>query len=312
MVMENKIAYKVTGFTESAAASDTQQVYLNIPRDLSAINRKNVDMVTREGVPINYHCRFTILRPATDDTDVSTTLILHGAQQNWVTRNASVKLHHAREKMFSNAGIRKSERGRYDKTLRLNYNAASQTWLVPYLNDGSSTFTDLGEWDPSKVAIDDDADLIPCLFGSVMNEEATVSGATFNIQNAYLNSRRAVETDDQVDADSSAPHSILRSMVNVEDAVDDELQVIAQDNQDQTPYNADEIKGSFTSGSYLGITQVGNLAQSLVTVDVTIPFGICALGIAKLTADGGNSSANGLDGDITILCEVLGTSEMQG
>lgn len=309
--MENKISYTLgAGFSGHTDDNNhTTGEYLNIPRDLACINRKNVDMVSREGVPLNYHCRFTILRNPQDDTDISTTVSFLGAQSNWVTRNASVKLHHAREKMFSNAGIRKSERGRYDKTLRLNFDARSQTWVVPTLGDGSSVFTDLGEWDASKVAIDDDPELVPCLFGPVLSEESAVSGDTFNIQNAYLNSRRALETDDQVDADSSAPHSILRSMVNIEDAVDDELQVIAQDNQDQTPYDAEAVAGTFTSVTILGITQVGNLAQSMTTVDVTIPFGICSVAITKQTAD---DDGGDMSGGIPILCEVLGVSEMQG
>ncbi len=177
------------------------------------------------------------------------------------------------------------------------------------MGNGTTTFTDLGEWDASKVAIDDDPELVPCLFGTVLSEESAVSGDTFNIQNAYLNSRRALETDDQVDADSSAPHSILRSMVNIEDAVDDELQVIAQDNQDQTPYDAEAVAGTFTSATLLGITQVGNLAQSMVTIDVTIPFGICLVSIAKQTADDADGD---MSGGLFVQCEVLGVSEMQG
>jgi hypothetical protein len=283
--------------------------YLNLPRDFSAVNRKGMHMTSAKGVPLLYHCRLTFLRPVIDDSDVVTYFQALGAQNNWVTRNASVKLHHAREQMFKNAGIRKSERGRYDKTLRLNFDAASQTWTLPYLNDGTSTFTDIGEWDVSKIAIDDDTDLIPTLFGAVANEEASINAATFNIQNAYLNSRRAV-VEDAGEDESSAPHSIIRSMFNVEDATDDELQAIADANQDATPYDHDGIAGSFTSQSLLGLGAVGAVGGAVMAVmDVDVPFGIMGINVIKATIDGSTSA---MDGVPILHVELLGISEMQG
>lgn len=283
--------------------------YLNLARDMSAVNRKAFHMTSTKGVPLVYHCRFTVIRPLEDDNDVLTYVAVGGAQENWVTRNASVKLHYAREKMFQNAGIRKSERGRYDKTIRLNYDSRSQTWTLPILTDNNSLFTDIGEWDVSKIAIDEDTDLTPCLFGSVMNEEAAINGDTFNIQNAYLNSRRAPEQDEG-DDEGSAPHSIIRSLFNVEDAIDDEVQAIAQDNQDMTPYDHDGIAGSFTSVSLKGFSLMGATGGTIVqTFDVDIPFGICEVVTVKQTQDDSNSD---MEGTVPLLVEVLGISEMQG
>ena len=137
--------------------------------------------------------------------------------------------------MFSNAGIKKSDRGRYDKTIRYGWSAHNQTWETPIFSDGSSTFTDMGEWDLSKIAIDQDTELVPTLFGSVFDESAASTGNSFNLMNAYLNSRRKIQDDDLDSAEGVADHSIIRSMFNVEDVTDDELAVIADDNQDLPP-----------------------------------------------------------------------------
>lgn len=292
--------------------SDTQFVtknYLNLARDYSAANRKNMHMTSAKGVPLVYHTRMTFVRPTTDDQDVIMGIAVGGAQSNWITRNASVKLHHAREAMFKNAGIRKSERGRYDKTLRLNFDAASQTWTLPSFTDNNSVFSAIGEWDVSKIAIDDDTDLTPVLFGSVASEESAINAATFNIQNAYLNSRRAVE-EDEGDDEGSAPHSIIRSMFNVEDSVDDELQAIAQGNQDLTPYDHDGVAGTFTSVSPLALAGLGNTGGlPFVTFDVDIPFGLCEVTISKQTQDGSTSD---MAATPALHVQLLGISEMQG
>lgn len=309
--MEGRLNYEDDGFasetSENAHASTT---YLNLPRDLALANRKNFGMTTKKGVPLVYHCKFTVLRPIQDDTDVLLTAAVFTAQKNWVTRNASVKLHYAREKMFKNAGIRRSERGRYDSTLRLVFNSASQTWEVPLFVDGTATYDATGsEWDNTKISIDEDADLVPALFGSIINEASSISGATFNIQNAYLNSRRKVELDDITSAESSAEHSILRSMFNVEDAVDDELSEIADDNQDQPPYNSDASAGTFTSAAMGGITQIGNISFPIGVFYADIPFGICQVLMSKQTLDDSNGD---MSSDVSYLVEVLGHSEMEG
>ncbi len=309
--MEGRLTYSDTGFSSHNAENQaTSSIYLNLPRDLALANRKNFAMTSKKGVPLVYHCKFTVLRPATDDTDVILYQAVGTAQKNWVTRNASVKLHYARERMFKNAGVRRSERGRYDSTIRLVYDSATQSWAVPLFTDDSSVFTVSGsEWDHTKIAIDEDDSLVPALFGPVANEAASVSATTFNIQNAYLNSRRKVELDDLTSGESSAEHSIIRSMFNVEDTVDDELSEIADDNQDQPPYDSDAAAGTFTSVAYAALIQMGNISAPMVTYYVDIPFGICQLDTAKQTVDDSNGD---MSGNVVITVEVLGHSEMEG
>ncbi len=308
--MEGRLQYTLTGFNSNADNLDTQEGYINLARDLSMVNRKGFDMTSSKGVPLVYHVRMTALRPSQDDTDVLTSVAVGCAQENWVTRNASVKTHFGREKMYKNAGVTKSDRGRYDKTLRLNYDAASQTWLLPLMQDGSTTFDATGaDWDPSKIAIGEDADLIPTLFGAVVNEESAISAATFNIQNAYLASRRKPSIDDETDTEDVAVHSILRQMFVVDDADSDEIQAIAHSLGDEPPYDSDAVAGTFTSMTTLGFGQIGNLANPQFSFDVDIPFGIFAMDIAKQTVD---NATGDMAHDPIIRIEVLGISEMQG
>lgn len=310
--MEGRFLYTDSGFSsESSENQHATTTYINLPRDLALANRKNFTMTSKKGVPLVYHCKVTIFRAMEDDAKVMMNSYILTAQKNWVTRNASVKLHYGRENMFKKAGIRRSERGRYDKTLRLVYDNAGQTWAVPTFNDASASYTATGsEWDNTVIAIDEDTSLVPALFGSIVDESSTVSASTFNIQNAYLNSRRKVPVDDLEVAESSQSHSIIRSLFTTEiPAVETAVSDLADSNQDETPYNSDAAAGTFTSAAIAGAVQIGNISTTGGTMYVDIPFGIFGLINNKQTTDDGVAS---MEGNITILLEVLGFSELEG
>lgn len=311
--MEGRLWYTETGFDQSSGSSDTATSLVNVCRDLSLANRKNMEMTTRKGVPLVYHCKLSIFRNMADRPNSSLSATVTTAQTNWVIRNAAVKLHAARKKMFSNAGISSRDLGRYSKTIRYAWSSASETYDTPIFGDGNTTFTapgtttGLGEWDLTKIAIDDDADLVPALFGTVTNEESAINALTFNLGNAYLNSRKKIEEDDLIDADGPADHSILRSMFNVEDSRDDELIAIAEDNQDKPPYDEDAVAGTYTSKAIAGVAMTGNWGAVRDEILIDVPFGLMYIDWSKI----GDSSGD-LSNDITFTVEVLGVSEMQG
>lgn len=306
--MEGKLSYVEAGFDATSATSDQTVSYHNLARDLSALNRKNFEMTNRKGVPLVYHCKLTLYRNVTTDrVSHLNHAVVVTAPQNWVFRNGAVKLHAGREKMFRNAGIKKSDRGRYDKTIRYVWSAHNQTWQLPVFSDGNTTFTDIGEWDPSVIAIDTDTDMKVALFGTVMDETSAVAGTSFNMPNAYLNSRRKIDLDDLPAAHGAADHSLVRSMFNVEDTADDELQVIADDNQDLPPYDQDAAAGSFTSAVSSEFAVTGSMGAPKDIIHFDCPFGICAIQMAKSADSLGNLSA-----DVFYQIEVLGISEMQG
>ena len=308
--MEGRLLYALDGWTSTNLADETETYYVNLPRDLSLANRKHFDQCSAKGVPLVYHTRITISRGITDDDDVNTQVTLSTAQSNWVTRNAAVKTHFAREAMYKNAGVKKSERGRYDKTLKMNFNAASQTWKVPVFGDGSTVYDTTGsDWDVSTISISEDSALVPCLFGTVVDEESAISAATFNIQNAYLASRRKPQVDDLGAGEDVSAHSILRQMMTTDDDRDTEIQALTQSVGDGTPYDSDAIAGTFTSAAIAAYVQVGNKASPQVVVDVDIPFGLMQIAARKTPQD---EAAGDLGASMGFHIEVLGISEMQG
>lgn len=308
--MEGRLLYALDGWPSSDDADETETYYVNLARDLSLANRKHFDQCSAKGVPLIYHARVTISRGLTDDDDVNTQVGLFTAQSNWVTRNAAVKTHFAREAMYKNAGVKKSERGRYDKTLKLNFDTAIQTWKLPEFNDGATVYDTTGaDWDVSSISISEDAALVPTLFGTVVDEESAISAATFNIQNAYLASRRKPQVDDLGAGEDVSAHSILRQMMTTDDDRDTEIQALTQSVGDGTPYNSDAIAGTFTSAATAAYVQVGNKASPQVIVDVDIPFGLMQVTARKTPQD---ESAGDLGASMPFHIEVLGISEMQG
>lgn len=308
--MEGRLFYGLAGWPTTSDADETERYYVNLARDLSLANRKEFHQCTTKGVPLVYHCRVTVNRGHIDDADVLTQIGIFTAQSNWVTRNAAVKTHFAREAMYKNAGVKKSERGRYDKTLKLNWDAASQTWQTPVFQDGATTYDTTGsDWDPSTISIDDDSSLVPCLLGSIANEESTVSADTFNIQNAYLASRRKPQVDDLSATEDVAVSSILRQMFELDDERDDEIQALTQSVGDGTPYDSDAVAGTYTSAAYAGYGVLGNLASPMLVMDVDIPFGLMEITANKKTSDGAGGN---ISQQLFTHIEVLGISEMQG
>lgn len=299
--------YTETDFDVTSGTTDNATSKLNLARDLSAVNRKGMHMTTAKGVPLIYHCRMTVVKPfGTDRVNSVLNGVVYTAQHNYVVKNAAVQLHAAREAMFKNAGIKKSDRGRYDKTIRYGWDAAGDSYNFPSLFDGATVYTDRGEWDESIISIKDDASLVPTLFGDILDETNVVSADTFNLQNAYLNSRRKLDEDDLDAGDGAADYSVVRSLFNVEDTQDATIQTTADDNQDKPPYDQDGAAGTFTSKSISTPVSVGNYGAVKDVVDFDAPFGLAEISWTKLSDATGNLSQ-----DVVFWVEVLGISEMQ-
>ncbi|MBA7548339.1 hypothetical protein ES705_40791 [subsurface metagenome] len=107
--MEGNLLY--TAQTSSGGTS-AKQKYYNIARDLSAINGKNEEITTRDGHLYAYIVEVTAYGNAASFNQISTI------SNSWKVRNAFRKFHFARDHMFDQAGVTKSERGKYGQTLR--------------------------------------------------------------------------------------------------------------------------------------------------------------------------------------------------
>ena len=323
---QNKILYQTGNISHdsySVMAGTAGGGDLCLPKDLSLLNRRGYASTTRKGVPLVYKCKVDFYLhdelgqgPSTAlAADQQATLKLNGCQNNWVMRNAAVKFHAAREKVFKEAGVKKSDRGAYSHEVRYNYDSASDAFMDPIDGDGAA-FTG-GTWDVSTLGYNADTGFQLKLVGDGDDEEADAfAGSVLSIGHSYLMSRmnQLADTNPQLD-EGPAKFSLLNNMlmdpfrrtVEVDDVRDN-----ADGEQDNPPYEVLDISDSgdvshdITEPVELGraIAGMGNAYGSMI---VDIPFGIGQFKAVTYQATDPDITPKGL-----ICIEVLDIYEMQG
>ena len=308
---------------------------LNIPKDLSLLNRRGYASTTRKGVPLVYRCKIDFYLQNEDGktfTDGGTTdpsvanqqgavglLKIDGAQNNWVLKNAAVKWHAAREKMFRDAGVRKGSRGAYSHEVRYNYDAAADTWLVPIDGDGDA-FTG-GEWEISQMAYEGDTEFELALIGHGDDEESNeFSGSVMSLPHSYLLSRQNQLADTNPETtEGPALHSVLHHMLagdaGATSTIQDDVIEEARTSQDGPPYEVLDVSASgdvshdITEPVELGRITVGGLSQIHGSMLIDVPFGLCRprTSVYSSTDLSGVEPFEGL-----MQVEVLDIFEMQG
>ncbi len=317
---QSKMTYQTgsigTGLT--AITSGSVSGDLNIPKDLSVLNRRGFASTDHKGVPFVYKCIVNYYLQDEDmngisaavGSDFASTLDIYGCQNNWVFRNAAVKWHAARNKMFRSAGIPKSDRGAYSHEIRYNYNANDDTWLVPIDGDGDAFAG--GTWDVSTLAVSADTDIQLKLVGSAFTEDSAASGTVQNMAYSYMMSRSAVPSDSNLESSLvPADHSLIRELLNPETSTDtaEEVDVIAEGEGDNPPYaelNASNVNHDLTEPVLLGRCVAG-LGTSYGTAIVDIPFGLAGMKASLHDAAGTSVTSSGL-----ITVEVIDIYPMQG
>ena len=302
---------------------------MNLPKDLSLLNRRGYASTTRKGVPLVYQCKIDFylhdedgqgpaFASGTTDklgTDMQATLKVNGVQNNWVIRNAAVKFHAAREKMLKEAGVTKASRGAYAHEIRYNYDTQNDTWLVPIDGDGNA-FTG-GTWDVTTLGYTGDTSFQLKLVGVGDDEEADAfSGNVIGIGHSYLLSRSNVIADTNPERDEApAKFSVLNNLLDDpfrRTGEVDDIRDNADGEQDNPPYEVLDISDSgdvdhdITEPVELGraIAGFGNAYGSCI---VDIPFGIADLKATVYDAADTNVTPSGL-----VCVEVLDIFEMQG
>lgn len=148
--MEGHLVYGATTATGSSTVK-----YYNIAKDLAAINAKNEEITTRDGHLYAYIVEVTAYGNAASFNQFATI------PNTWKVRNAFRKFHFARDHMFDQAGVTKSERGKYGQTMRpyFNYQHKADGEETPLIldiknNDANPTGRSLtgGEWTYSTLA----------------------------------------------------------------------------------------------------------------------------------------------------------------
>lgn len=313
---------------------------LNLPKDLSLLNRRGYASTTRKGVPLVYQCKIdfylhdedgkgpSLAGSGTDPNlgaaetaagtafpaDVQGVLKIDGCQNNWVMKNAAVKFHAAREHVFKRAGIRKADRGAYSHEIRYNYDSHNDTWLVPIDGDGDA-FTG-GTWDVTQFVTEPDQDIELKLVGSGLDEDSTTSADALQIGHSYMMSRQQVLSDTNPGSDETpGDRSILgRMLADYETslAAQDMIQTLSSDEQDNPPYELLDISDSgdvnhdITESVELG-RAVAGFGNAYGSVIVDIPFGLAKCRARVYDAADTNINPSGL-----MCVEVLDIYEMQG
>ena len=291
---------------------------LNLPKDLSLLNRRGYASTTRKGVPLVYQCKVDFYLHDEDgqgpstalNADLQATLKIDGCQNNWTMRNAAVKWHAAREEMFKKAGVKKGLRGAYAHEIRYNYDSNADTWLVPIDGDGDP-FTG-GTWDATEIVTEDDINIALKLVGQAVTEDSDVNTTAQQIGYSYLASRANLREDTNDEVEDIGLRSLLQSMLapgQIADGVRDDISANVENEQDQVPYDhftVSEVDHDITEPVELGraIAGFGNAYGSTI---VEIPFGLAKMRATVFDAADTNVTPSGL-----VCVEVLDIYEMQG
>lgn len=159
--METRLQYDLT-------AATTQEHWLNLCKDLSAINQRGYGATDKSGHLLTYVCDFEFLTTGTNAIQIRT------APETWRAKSAFRKWHALRDFMFRSTGVSKSERGRYAGIMRPYYDALHASYPQYTLNpkevelktDGdASTWEYLdeesvrpGDWTYSQIVVDTNTD----------------------------------------------------------------------------------------------------------------------------------------------------------
>lgn len=295
--------------SDISSANWTSAGKLNLARDFSMLNRQHWNQTTPKGVPLVYRVALTFSPSLTplgsdgsyadiflEDTNQVQVVTVKTAQQNWVQRNGCVKTHFAREKMFKVQGVKKSDRGSYDKTMHLAWSAGVDTFLTP--QDGDRSDYTAGSWEYSKLIMPGDSGgAYLNVIGTHGDEESTTAFTTLSIPQMYLSSRKQVDDDSNTDDDDQPKlYSVLNQLFSLggHSATMDEIVDMARDNQDEPPYDlaedGNDCEPVEAARVFLGITSG---VQQTVVVDV--PYGLCELQAINTYVDAGANRVNGID-----------------
>lgn len=291
---QNKIMYESGSLTHSnfglISSGGTGSGAVCLPKDLSILNRRGYASTTRKGVPLVYRVKVDLYSQQHDgesldaavNSDFITTMKINGCQNNWVMRNAAIKMHAARENQFKIGGIKKSDRGAYSHEIRYGYDAYNQTWLTPIDGDGNA-FTG-GTWDLTTLSTHDDTDVKITLLGAATTEESSLDVSQVNLAFSYLSSRANMNSDTNLE-NSITPtkYSIINSMLTpgeVNHAVRDDLVDEARDAQDDVPYDVfavDDVNNDVTEPVELCRLVAGLGGSMHASAVIDVPFGLMSI-----------------------------------
>jgi hypothetical protein len=131
--------------------STIQTRYINIPKLMAKLNRKNFRHFDNKGYLLNYAVSI-------QQTGPSYRSVYSTANDNWVLKNAGRKWHAARMADFAKMGLTVKDIGEYNRTIRPYLNHAHSTGTEVVLLDHDGDAITGGEWTYTSVASPADVD----------------------------------------------------------------------------------------------------------------------------------------------------------
>lgn len=296
---------------------------VNLPKDLSIVNRRGYDHTDSKGVPYTFRVAVHWMPSGLDgsgyvvsgSSDIRTTVKFLTVANNWVAKNAGIAWHNARNASLKRAGVKMKTLGAYAKTIRYNWEGDATTFLAPV--DGSGAALAGGTWDTTTVfnGIDENGFRLK-LIGTGDDEENNVSTTDINALHSYLQSRGTVKPDSNTEI-SEVPSgaSLLLATRDGRDSDVDESQSVRIDvrgAQDNPPY--DEFLGSDTNNDITESLEAGRLVMypsqqsGIITSVFDVPFGLFEVQAAN--RDPGDNS--GIVDDMAFAVEILDIYPMLG
>jgi hypothetical protein len=321
MPSQNKLLY-TTGATPNGGFANVGVV--NLPKDLSIVNRRGYDHTDSKGVPYTFKVAVHWMPSGLDGTgyviasasaDTRTTVKFLTVANNWVAKNAGISWHKARNASLKRAGVKMSHLGAYAKTIRYNWLSDSTTFLDPI--DGAGAALAGGTWDTTTVfnGIDENGFRLK-LIGAGDDEDVNVSTTDINALHSYLQSRATVLPDSNIEiSDVPSGASLLLATRDGSDSDVDESQSVRLDvrgAQDNPPY--DEFDGSELNNDITEPLEAGRLVMypssnsPIMTTVFEVPYGIFEVQLANRDPD----DNSGVVDDFAFSVEVLDIYPMQG
>ena len=299
----------------------------NTCRDLSALNRQNIEQVSRKGDLMTYGFKVTCsgTRFAGDSSPGSESHadggqsffypnLAHGASgtddeldhvnqglvsvrffapfASWVLKNGVKKFHFAREEMFKKAMVEKGSRGSYSHSMRPCLQSATESLTNPVKGLSQNAITG-GTWDITQLSWEPDTGgAYLALTGTQGDEETTTAFTTLSIPQSYLHSRSGrMEADTNVDELTQAKFSVLNTILSPDTTdASDEVVTLAKGEHDNPPYDLADRANDLS-----GMVEVGRLNFNPQTGSIASTFIEVPGGIFKTQVYVGNVLA---DGDI--------------
>lgn len=310
-----KLAAPTGAWQEGSGDAETAVYFVNNTfRDLSALNRQNIEQVSRKGdlkmVGLSITCSGTRFagdpEPGTEDASQGNTFFyptysesqqiggdgtenegehikeglvsvrFYAPLNTWVLANGVKKTHFAREEMFKKAMVPKSSRGAYSHSLRLALESGTESYVTPVTTTAESPIAG-GTWDVSRLHWEPDTDgALLTMCGIHADEESNTTFTNLNIQQMYLASRAGkMESDTNEDELTQAKFSVLNAIMTPDTTdASDEVVVTAKAEQDNPPYDLADIGNDVTDLIEVGRLQFNPSTGGMASTYIEVPGGI--------------------------------------